>query len=163
MEGKHNTFMTQLAVRSVARMDLDISGYEVVMRSEPMGVEVRIKITHDQLPAYPLDSLWMFSCPVPSSADARIEALTPKPEQDDQYAHLDGQYQIPDRLAVEEKTSMTAEEEHIQSLENCIKGLMRGSKDRGGCWCEKGIGNPMLSDHTKQCKDTRELMGMEEG
>ncbi len=23
---------------------------------------------------------------------------------------------------------------------------------RGDCWCEKGIGNPMMADHDKGCK-----------
>jgi hypothetical protein len=31
-----------------------------------------------------------------------------------------------------------------------LKEIIRGLK-RGDCWCEMGIGNPMVSSHSPQC------------
>lgn len=33
------------------------------------------------------------------------------------------------------------------------------SLKRGDCWCEKGIGNPMFSDHSAKCVRVRDLLG----
>ncbi len=39
-----------------------------------------------------------------------------------------------------------------------LKALLRAKKT-GSCWCQVGIGNPMLRDHTDACKAIRRALG----
>jgi len=42
---------------------------------------------------------------------------------------------------------------YLDPMITVIRGLRRGS-----CWCEMGIGNPMVSQHTRTCLEASRLM-----
>lgn len=52
---------------------------------------------------------------------------------------------------------LDAENTRLHSINKDLVKALEGVK-RGSCWCEMGIGNPMMTSHSRQCGVARSTL-----